>query len=257
MVVAVVFIFAALAACPASAAPVTLIDGNSTFSIDPMDNSGATVWTLDGIDQLYIQQWYYQTATGGVQSINNLGTPVVTSTFGGQGVDIKYSPAGYNVTLGYVLYGGATGSGSSDVSEIFRIQNNGTSALSFKLFEYSDFDLSGYDSRSDDRASHVNANTVTQWDADLRVTESVVRPPDRWQIGYPFAITGDLTNASASFGPADCAWAFQWDLVIPVGGSVVFSKDKAFSPNIPEPMSVMLGVMGLATVSGFRRLRRK
>ena len=255
-VVAVVCLFVALAVCPACAqGPVTLVDGNSTFTVDPTSDSGATVWTLDDIDQLFQQQWYYRLADGQVLSINNLGTPVVNLAAGGQSVDVKYQANSFDVTLAYTLYGGAAGSSASDVSEIFRIQNTSDCTLYFDLFEYSDFNLQPLD--NDDYAAHVNANAISQWDGTHVVTESVVRTPDHWQIGNPFVITGDLSDGAAFIGPTDCAWAFQWNLVVPTGGSVVFSKDKAFTTSIPEPMSVVLGIMGLSAVSGFRRLRRK
>jgi len=235
-----------------------LIDQNSTFTVDPTDNKGATIWTLDNVNQLYTQQWFYRLTPGGpVNSINCLGTPIVTPDSNGQAVDIKYTPSGFSVTLAYTLYGGSPGSGSSDVSEVFRIQNNTSTALNFTLFEYSDFDL--VPNRDDDRAAHINTNFVQQWDntSQLVVSESVVRPPDRWYVGAgAYTITGDLPNSAASYGPADCAWAFQWDLLVPANGSIAFSKNKMFSTNIPEPMSVVLGVMGLMAVGGFRRFRK-
>jgi len=245
-----------IAACPLWASPVTLTDGNSTFTVDPTDNSGATYWSLDNVDQLYMQQWFYRLGPqAGVQAINTIGTPTVNQFLGTQGVEINYYANTYQVTLTYTLTGGSEGSGTSDVSEVFRIKNTGTTALNFDLFEYSDFDLQP--NRSDDSALRLNANTIKQWDGVHVVQESVVRTPDRWQISNPFAITGDLSNSSGFLLNTDCAWAFQWNLVVAPGSSVVFSKDKAFSSNVPEPMSVMLGIMGLGAVSGFRRLRRK
>jgi len=254
-VLVLVALVAALALSPATAAPVTLTDCNSTFVIDPTDNLGAATWTVDGVDQLFTQQWFYRLGSAGtVYSINQLGNPVVNPYLGTQGVDIKYTQNTFTVNLGYTLTGGSAGSGASDVSEIFRIKNTGTSVLSFDLFEYSDFDLKPF--INDDYAMHVNQNTVSQWDTMHVVTESVVRIPDRWQVSNPFVVSGDLSNSAAFIGPTDCAWAFQWNLVIDPGSSVVFSKNKAFTANIPEPMSMLLGVMGLATVAGFRRFRK-
>lgn len=240
--------------------PVLLKDQNSTFLVDPLDNRGATLWTLDDVNQLYTQQWYYR-LTDEVNTIDCFGNPVVVRSQDEKSVSITYTPAGLNVYLGYELQGGPTGSNVSRVRESFRLENLGTEDLVFTLFEYSDFDL--YPFFSNDKAERVSPTAVTQWDpTGLRVNESVERTPSHWYIGPGnYKITGDLPDSQAIWGEpngADCAWAFQWDLVVPVGGSIEFTKCKYFGPDtqIPEPMSVVLGIMGLAAVGGLRRLRR-
>jgi hypothetical protein len=250
---AVVLMVAALAICPGWAALVSLTNQNSLFQIDPTAEMGASVWQVDGLDHLFMQQWFYRLSSGGsVLSINNLGAPAVTVS-GTNYVQIGYAPAGFAVTLGYTLYGGSAGSGFSDVAETFRIENLGGSPLHFDLFEYSDFDLRPYG--SDDSAEHVNANMVQQWDSAYQVSESVARTPDRWQISAPFAITGDLTNSTSPSLNTDCAWAFQWNLVVPAYGSIAFAKEKTIMP-VPEPSSLLALASCLAGMCAFRRRRR-
>lgn len=244
---------AALTIPPTWAFVETLSHKNSVFQLDPTDASGATVWSLDGVDHLFTQQWFYLSATGGVQSINTLGTPVVSNN--GRDLYVTYSPTGCVVEVAYHLVGGEAGSHSSDVGETFSITNSGASALQFTLWQYSDFDLMPL--AGDDSAQLVNNTTVQQWDFGHTVTEVVSRVPDRWQISNPFAVTGNLTNASAFLGPTNCAWAFQWNLTVDPGSIIEFSKNKTFSVFIAEPGCLVTLAAGLAMLVGELRRRRK
>lgn len=267
LVAAILCALMAIGACAVSASPVTLTHNNSQFTIDPAAAEGASVWSLDQIDQLYIQQWYYKLSpTGPVYAIGSLGTPA-QETFtvplgGGEGLVTTYTTSGFKVSISYTLRGGAPESGSSDISEQFSIVNTSNQSLYFSLFEYSDFDL--MPNVTDDRGMFTDSNTVEQWDGQHLVRESVVRTPTHYEIGHYKEVSADMFGGNLhdsvcdeAVGPTDLAWAFQWDMNIAAGNSVDFSKDKAFSANsVPEPISVLLGVMGLATVSGFRRFRK-
>ncbi len=45
-------------ASPAQAAPITLVDHNSSVTIDPDSQAGMHDWVVDGVDHLF-QQWFW------------------------------------------------------------------------------------------------------------------------------------------------------------------------------------------------------
>jgi hypothetical protein len=64
----------------------------------------------------------------------------------------------------------------------------------------------------------------------------------------------DTPATGVVLGPGDLAWAYQWDFVVPVGGTFQISKDKHLS-GIPEPAAALLLSMGLGMIAVVRRGR--
>src|SRR5271165_3106552 len=87
--VAVLSVFT-MALAPQSQASVTLTDQNSTVLIDPTSQAGVYNWTVDGINNLY-QQWFWYRigSTGGQSSIDTISAPSITLS-GTNGVNLSY-----------------------------------------------------------------------------------------------------------------------------------------------------------------------
>jgi hypothetical protein len=159
------------------------------------------------------------------------------------------------------LNGGAAGSGASDLAEQISITNTTDGPLDFHFFQYADFDLGAADT-----AVFTNLNAVQQSNGVSHLTETVVTPvPAHREIAF-FPVTLNMLNDGAPttlsdtppigtvFGPDDVTWAYQWDFVIPQGGTVQISKDKNINTNVvPEPTLVsLLGLAVSLLFAGYR-----
>jgi len=238
------------------ATSVTLSDQNSSVVIDPMSQSGASLWRVDGVNQLFQQWFWYRTGNDAEASIDTLtlNSAIVSDTdingFNDHLV-LQYSGNGFTIRVDYQLTGGSVGSGTADLTENIRIVNTGLKVLDFHFFQYVDFDLNN--TKNDDTAKIVNANTVQQTDPSGILSETVVTPPpDHFEIAF-FSNTRDklndgsattLNDGTSPLGPGDVTWAFQWDKNIDVGGSFLISKDKQFR-TVPETPSAAL-LLGIA-----------
>ena len=64
---------------PASATVVTLSDGNSSVAVSPDTQAGMYNWTINGVNILYQQWFWYRVGDSGPEkSIDTLGTPTTT-----------------------------------------------------------------------------------------------------------------------------------------------------------------------------------
>ncbi len=254
-----------------------LADSNSTLSVDPTSDMGINSWTVDGVNQLYQQgYWYRIGATGGEQNLS------VLTLLGAKATDTNFNPGNnqlsllygdgttqgnstFTVALGLSLAGGAPGSKTSDLATQLTFTNLTNTGKDVHLFQYSDFDLSG--NGTQDQAVTTNANTIVQSDGGMIETDGVVPAPSHWQIGPYSGILdslsdGNPTTLSDSGGGTvgDTTYARQWDFTLqPAGGansSFVLSGDQRIT--VPDPGTLVLlaaGVLGLAGATRGKRSR--
>lgn len=251
---------------PAFAAIHVLSDRNSVVRIDDSSPAGMFDWVVDGTDHLF-QQWFWLRVGGDTQERSldtlTLGGVFATDTnpFTDNRADtlsLLYVGNGFEILPTYILRGGQNGSNTSDVAEQIAINNTGRETLHISLFQYCDFDLNG--SAGGDTAEIVGSlfNTARQSDGVFGMSEVVVTPvPTRYEVnGFPSILNrlndGSVTDLANTAGPqsGDMTWAFQWDLVIAPGGTVIISKDKGI---IPTPGPAALLALGVA--AGLRRKR--
>ena len=252
----------------------TLQDGNSLvhFDTNPANTGnriGMDQWTVNGVNHLFNQWFWYRVGSGGPENRINTLPQTFRQTFdlnaNGQddALTIQYNNGSIFMETKFSLQGGTALSGVSDVAEQIKIVNVGNTTLPFHFFQYCDFDLNN--DIVDDSASIQNPplfNTAFQIDGPTTIAESVVTPtPSRHEVNiYPTTInllddaaSYDLNNNSGPLGPGrlDYTWAFQWDFVLAPGASFEISKDKHLAPT-PGSAVILLGAVAV----GSRRRRR-
>ena len=210
-----------------------LTNGNSALSVDPA--TGAQGWTVDGINQLAGQMWFYRIGDTNQAPLSMLGAATVNQ-LSPDVLDVRYTGQSIDLLLRYTLIGGLDGSGNSTVAESMRIKNKTAQPLAFHLFEYTDLDLNG--TPDDDVAALLSATTVGQWDGGVISTETasaggMTPTPNHWEVDNAATLLAKLTgapvvnlaDASTPF-TGNAAFAFQWDMDIAPGATQLLSKSK-------------------------------
>lgn len=257
------------------AAPSTITDSNSVITFDPTSQSGLSDWTVDGVDHLSHQFFWYR--INGVDSQEfsfdtltfNGATPV-----GSDRVELNYSRAGYfDVVVDMNLNGGGVGSGVSNLVQTVTFTKNasyGPGDIDLTFFQYSNFDLAG--SIGGDSVT-LSQSFVFQRDGFTDFQESVVASnplPSRGEAGEASTILAKLTDSSVddlvtdfsvlpfavANGAADAAYAWQWDVQLNANPVILKNQSVDGEPLgigvIPEPTALLTWV-GLTAATVVRR----
>jgi hypothetical protein len=273
---------AALAVAGASnramATPLVLSDGNATATVQPDSNVGLNGLTVDGVNQVASQWYYYRLGSaGGETSIDHL-TLTNQQTFTPNLGRLDYSGAGFTLSIVYDLAGGGKGSDVS-LSETISIHNTSTipsnplingpalGSLDMHFFEYSDFDLNN--TANNDALVLSGGNTADQMDAAGTHLNSVSTPiPTHQQAAFFPVILNSLTDGNPTTfndfdGPinGDATFGNEWDAQIAPGGTYIISKVQTITPPsavpLPPAAFASLATIGAGAIArGVRRLRR-
>jgi len=246
-----------------ASADVTLLNGNSKVSVDTDGGFGDYSWKVDHQEQLFHQWWYIQIGVGSTAiALDQLGTIGPVTNLSANHYEQTYAGQGLEVTLAQTLLGGQPGSGKSDLGEILSFDNVSGDDLTIRIFEYSDFDLAGtpggdsvqllfptYWKQSDPNGPAFSETSVapipTGWEANLSPVT----------LGNILNVPGYALNGTASQGPGDVTWAWQWDVTITAGDTFQISKNKRLdiTPPVPAPGAVALVGIGLGLIGWMKR----
>jgi len=258
---------AAMSAFVAQAQVVTLTDGNSRASVNLQGPGtlGMNSWTVNDINQLSQQWFWYRVGATPQQPINTLGG--LTYSSAGNYLTATYNANGFSIRVDYQLSGGMPGGSdwTSDITETISVQNRSATQLNFHFFQYSDFDLLG--TPGGDSVTIFNNgsgyNRATQTKGATRISETIDSPAatraEAALFGQTLAnLNGgvyDLNN-NVTAGPDNVTWALQWDHLLNPNETWIVFKDKFLSVEpIPEPGFLGLAALGLAAFA-LRRARR-
>jgi hypothetical protein len=249
-----------LCAATAAASQITISDGNTAAYFDlGATGVGMDGWTVNGVNQLAEQSFWYEVGNSGtVQRINTLtlsgyNTPAPNT------LDATYLGSGFDVEVTWSVYGAAPGFQQADMSELIQITNTSLTPLDFNFWEYVNLNLLG--SPTNTSVSITGGNTAWQYNGALGVSETADVPsPSRYEANFQSTVLADveagLLSDNSSQTNGDLAWAFQWDQQIAPGDSLIISKDKQLSV-VPEPGTLALlgmSALGLLAYAWRRRL---
>ncbi|PWU14749.1 MAG: hypothetical protein C5B50_16640 [Verrucomicrobia bacterium] len=254
----------------ADATVYTLVNNNSSATLDLGTSAGLNSWVVDGQNQEN-QQWYwFRIGPSGPQmDLTAITTsPFVTINSASQLTALYTNGGNYGVQLQYTLAGQAPGSGNSGLTESVRVFNyNASSTLDLHLFLYSDFTLrdGGYTSDQyvqEGTLSGVSTSTQTLGNFGVGTNNfTAITPATLFEV-EPYSqtrtslttVNGYNLNGTTSGGPGHITWAMQWDKTINPSSSFNLSLLDNMT-NVPEPSVVALALVGLSI--GFFKKNKK
>jgi len=263
---AIIFTSLGITARPAKSAVLALSDDNSIAAFDPSfsdipSNNGILFWTVDDVNQLFQNWFWYRVGSEGREnSINTLNLiGLDQSQPADNQLSVTYAGTDFEIALNFTLDGGAQGSGISSLFENITIKNTGSNQLDFHFFNYTDFDLT---ENGEQDTTKIGSGIATQLDNFTLATEVIDPAASYYQVS-PFsnildALEDDVTTTLANFsGPltGDNAYAFQWDFALEPEQSFSINNHKSIAPieSVPEPTMTL----GLIAFSGLMLIRDK
>lgn len=264
-VTAATFILIGITEQSAKSAVLALSDDNSvaafesSFSDNPANN-GLIFWTVDNINHLFHNQfWYRIGSTNKENDINTLNLIGINQTEPGSNqLSATYAGTDFEIALNFKLDGNAPNSHISSLLENIEIKNTGSEQLDFHLFNYTDFDLT---ENGQDDTVKISRDIATQFD-NSTVAKEVIKPSANYYQVSPFpnildALTDNFPTTLSNFaGPLtdENAYAFQWDFVLEPEKSFTIKDYKSIKP-VPEPTMSLGCLLSLVSLGMLRRSR--
>ncbi|MGC3958927.1 MAG: PEP-CTERM sorting domain-containing protein [Verrucomicrobiota bacterium] len=248
----------------ANAASFALTEGNSTFVVDPMSQTGASQWSIGGNNQLNQQFFWYRTSSGPQYSIENGATTITPTYNGADKLSVKYNYGGiFSIDVHYNL--NSLGGNSAQMEQSVGITNLTGGALSINFYQYNDFNLAGT-AGSDE--VWIENSAALQQEGTLAITESGIDPLAMYFEGnttggtsstlYKLNNSANLNLDNTGYASGDATWAFQWQFNLSgINSGVEILKGQNLAITlIPEPTTLSLALLGLA-VAGYRKKQHR
>lgn len=258
---------ALMLATTASATPITLTDGNSSYFVDVEENSeplGASSWIVNGNSSLY-EDWFWLRFDDSFAIPFNDLVLVNEDQFAANGLTVELATQqGAEILVTYFLSDLAAG--NSQMNQTVQIANSSNEPLSFVFYHYVDYDLFG--DFDDTSLQLLGPGSMFQVDGDATALYSVIfgPMPDRFEMDFYNDLRDrldseagvELADATNPLGFGDHTFAFQWNVTLDPEEIFEIGIQQRLSA-IPEPSSLTLAALGLGigATLGLRRFRRR
>jgi hypothetical protein len=256
------------------AATYTIGTRNSSMQIDLA--GGITQWTVNGVNQLNLQTFYYSVGSGPAVSIYTLGLlsgPTITTNISKTEVDLNATYGDSTIGIGtlYMLTSSPLGSSQSRLGQTLTINNPTASTQVYHFYQYSDFELGG---ASGSQSLQFYSNGFGQYYQVVQTASS-----GTILTGLVTAVTGGISaqaevqaglydgnnfglgggnpvtlNNTLTAGPGNAVYAYEWDVTLAAGTSLTISEIQTV---VPEPSSVALVASGILGLALLRRRRQR
>ena len=254
---------AALMPMQSQAATVTLTDGAALARIDTGSSAGMYEWSINGINQLNNQWFWFRNGSAGPQYSIESGAISTTATYvpGGNHLNVLYNHGAFGIEVDYTL--SDTGPGQSRIDESIRLHNYSGGTLNFYFFQYSDFNLG---TAAGDTLV-MDAQNALQQEGSIAIAEGILDPnATRFEANTVGGAGSTLSRLMNDSGVAlnnvdnasgDVTWAYEWNFLIGAGQTQDILKNKGLTITlIPEPSSMAILATGLAAWALVRRRQR-
>ena len=220
-------------------------------------------WTLNGVDELNQQWFYYSIGSGPVESIDTI-SPFTTTSDSGSSLSGIYSNSAVKVTTTFSLGGNASG---AELNTSIAIQNVSGTAETLHLYQFSDFGLGGTSSGQNVQflettlpfamiqtgpGAQLNGSLSATKTGGLASVEEMAGLYNSAQFGLtsgdPNAPLFNDSSLSAIGNNVDFAYEFDATSVANLGAITVSELQ-----GVPEPSSVALLAAGSVAVALLRR----
>jgi hypothetical protein len=244
------------------AATYTLSDANSSVIFDSASGNLSS-WSVDGQNQLAVQNFWYRIGAGNSVALSTLGTTTVTP-IDASSLKVTYASAQVSVSVSYFLTGTQTGNGQSDIYESIKMSSL-AGPLNFHLFQFSDFNLQGTPGgdaaymNTDAGSGLISGVNQSKGTVTYTVAATGIGPyanlgqvdassPGTLPVaGTANGLNGVIGQPSAITGP-NVSWSLQWDF--PNLNQQLISEDNFLNTTlVPEPSIlafITLGLVGFA-----------
>jgi hypothetical protein len=254
------------------AATYTIGARNTSMQIDLA--GGITQWTINGVNQLNLQSFYYSVGAGSATSIYTLALvsgPTFTTNISKtiMSLDATYADSTISVGTLFSLQSSPIGSAKATLTQTLTINNLLTTTQVFHFYQYSDFDLGGasgnqnvqfFDNGSGQYYQVVQTATsgttltglVTAVSGGISAQSEVqagLCDGNKFGLGSGNPVTLDNT---LSAGLDNVVYAYEWDVTLAPGASLTISEIQTV---VPEPSSVALVASGMLALAWLRRHR--
>jgi hypothetical protein len=255
----------------AGAQTYTLAARNTSLQVNLDGSSGGlTDWTINGVNGLQSQWYYYSIGSGTLHSIDTISAWTPPSTIPGNSPSLTevYSNSSVVVQTAYTLQSRPIGSTSATLGTALAVQNSSGADEVIHFYQYSHFGVGGGTSGqlvnfpsgsapyTVNQSDIFNGATLTgQFNAGLTTVGFAAGLYDGTQLGLRngnLAPTFSDNPQSVGAGDVDFAYEFTEDLA--AGGSFTLSESQVVV--VPEPSSLALISVGALALVGYsgRRL---
>lgn len=275
-----------LAVAPAAMAQFTITPGganagNGVFSSGALAAAAASNLTGTGnatanfrattgtsTDNMFQSSWWFRGAgdtrefafgngTSGALSVSGSTVGNNAGTLDTGGYDFVVANAGYSFLSQQRWQIFNDGVSGVQVVQTNTIVNTGVSDLTLALFSYNDFDPAG----SFSHPYSYSGGQFTMTSGAVTINWAGFGADARQSSNYSSLRTAladtSVNNLNGTDGaaPGDFTGAFQWNLVVPVGGSATVIGGYTINGN-PAPAPGALALLGLGGAAAARRRRR-